>query len=86
MFRILFFFIIIILPLIFSWWLFVPLTMLFVYLAKLPYEITVAGAILDVAYNFGDSIIDQHLLLIFSVVLLILATFLNNKVYWRKII
>ncbi|MEK7200556.1 MAG: hypothetical protein AAB672_00270 [Patescibacteria group bacterium] len=86
MFRILFFLAILIIPAIFSWWLFVPLALLFVYLAKLPYEIILAGFILDMIYYFGDSFLAKHLLTIFSVILIILAFFLSKRIHWNKII
>ena len=86
MFRILFFLAILIIPAIFSWWLFVPLALLFVYLAKLPYEIILAGFILDMIYYFGDSFLAKHLLTIFSLILIILAFFLSKRIHWRKVI
>lgn len=86
MFRILFFLAILIIPVIFSWWLFVPMALLFVYLAKLPYEIILAGFLLDSVYYFGDGFLVQHLLAIFSLILIILAFFLSKRIHWNKII
>jgi hypothetical protein len=84
--RILYFLAIIFIPVIFSWWLFIPMALLSVYLAKLPYEIILAGFILDLVYYFGDGFLAQHLLTIFSLALIILAFFLSKRIYWRKII
>lgn len=86
MLRILFFLAILIIPVIFSWWLFVPLALLFVYLTKLPYEIILAGFILDMIYYFGDSFLSKHLLTTFSLILIILAFFLSKRIHWRKVI
>ncbi len=84
--RVLFFLAIIIIPVIFSWWLFIPIALLFVYLAKLPYEVILAGFILDSVYYFGDGFYSQHLLTIFSLFLIIISFFLSKRIHWRKII
>ncbi len=76
----------IIIPVVFGWWFFIPLTLLAVYLIKLPYEIIAAALILDSVYYFGNSFVNKHLLTIFSFLLIIVAVFLNSKVHWRKII
>jgi hypothetical protein len=86
MLRILFFFALIIIPVFLGWWLFIPLALLSVYLIKLPFEIIVAGLILDSVYYFGDGFFVKHLLALFSLLLIIIALFLNNKIHWRKII
>jgi hypothetical protein len=86
MHRFLYFLAIIFIPVIFSWWLFIPLALLAVFLARLPYEIILAGFILDSFYYFGNGFLNQHLLTLFSIVLIILAWFLSKKIYWRKII
>ena len=86
MYRVLYFFAIIIIPVCLSWWLFVPMALLAVYLIKLPYEIVFVAFILDLAYYFGDGIIYKHLLLIFSVLLIVLALFLSKRIHWRRII
>lgn len=62
------------------------MALLFVYLAKLPYEVMLAGFILDSVYYFGDSFWMKHLLFIFSLILIIIALFLNKKIHWNKII
>lgn len=86
MYRLFYFLLIIFIPAIFSWWLFVPMAILLVYLAKLPYEMIVAGAVLDSVYYFGDSLLLKNCLVIFSSLLIIGALFLNDKIHWRKII
>jgi len=86
MYRALYFLAIIIIPAIFSWWLFIPLALLFVYLVKLPYEIIIAGLILDLVYYFGDGFVVKHLLTLFSLLLIVLALFLNNRIHWHKVI
>ena len=52
MLRFFYFLALIIIPVLFSWWLFIPLVLLAVYLIKLPYEIIIAGFILDLVYYF----------------------------------
>jgi hypothetical protein len=84
--RVLYFLAIIIIPVIFSWWLFIPMALLYVYLAKLPYEIILAGIILDSVYYFGESFWAKHILIIFSLLLVAIAFFLSKKIHWRKII
>jgi hypothetical protein len=84
--RVLFFLAIIILPVIFSWWLFIPMALLYVYLAQLPYEIIVAGFILDSVYYFGNGFFARYALTIFSLVLIAIAFFLSKKIHWPKII
>jgi len=86
MYRILFFLATIIIPVVFSWWLFIPMALLFVYLTKLPYEVILAGFILDSVYYFGDGFLVQHLLAIFSLILIILAFFLSRRIHWLKTI
>ena len=71
---------------IFGWWLFIPMAVFFVYLAKLPYEVIVAGAILDSIYYFGDGITERHGLAIFSALIIIAALFLSDRINWRKTI
>jgi hypothetical protein len=86
MYRILYFLAIIIIPIIFSWWLFVPLALLYVYLAKLPYELIAAGFILDCAYYFGGSFLWKYPLTALSLLLLIIAFFLSKRIHWNKVI
>ena len=73
-------------PVIFSWWLFIPMALLLVYLVKLPYEIILVGFILDLFYYFGDSFLAKHLLTLFSLLLIMIAWFLSEKIHWRKVI
>lgn len=84
--RILFFLAIIIIPAIFSWWLFVPMALLFVYLAKLPFELILAGFLLDTVYYFGNGFLFQYPLTLFSVILLIIAFFVSKRIHWQKVI
>lgn len=84
--RILYFLATIIIPVIFSWWLFIPMALLYVYLAVLPYEIILAGIMLDSVYYFGDGFWYKHILTIFSILLITLAFFLNKRIRWNKVI
>jgi hypothetical protein len=84
--RVLFFLAIIIIPVIFSWWLFIPMALLYVYLAKLPYELILAGFLLDLVYYFGDGFLFQYPLTLFSLLLLIIALFLSKRIHWNKVI
>lgn len=86
MYRLLYFLLIIFLPIVFGWWLFIGLAVLLVYLAKLPYEIIVAGAILDAVYYFGEGFVVGHRLTLFALILILVAWFLNKRISWRKII
>lgn len=86
MYRAIYFLAIISIPTIFSWWLFIPMALLYVYLAKLPYEMIVAGAMLDIAYYFGDGFFISHSLAIFSFILILIALFLNERIHWRNVI
>lgn len=60
------------------------MAILFVYLAKTPFELIVAGAILDATYYFGDGILVRNQLAIFSTILIIIALFLNKRIHWQK--
>ncbi|OHB07837.1 MAG: hypothetical protein A3I19_02765 [Candidatus Zambryskibacteria bacterium RIFCSPLOWO2_02_FULL_38_13] len=84
--RILFFLAAIILPIIFSWWLFVPIALLFIYLAKLPYEVIIAGFILDSVYYFGNGFFARYPLTIFSLTFIVITFFLSKKIHWSEII
>jgi hypothetical protein len=84
--RILFFLAIIIIPVCLSWWLFVPMALLFVYLAKLPYELIIAGFLLDTVYYFGDGFLFQYPLTLFSILILIIALFVSQRIHWQKVI
>ncbi|KKP56105.1 MAG: hypothetical protein UR80_C0035G0003 [Parcubacteria group bacterium GW2011_GWB1_35_5] len=84
--RLLYFLATMIIPIVFSWWLFIPMALFFVYATKLPYEVILAGFFLDSLYYFGDGFFFEHLLTIFSLVLIALALFLSKMIYWRKII
>jgi hypothetical protein len=86
MYRILFFLAILFIPAVFSWWFFIPIAILSVYLFKLPFEIILAGSILDAVYYFGDGFFAGHVLTLFSFALIILALFLNERIHWRKVI
>ena len=86
MYRILYFLAIIVIPVIFSWWLFIPMALLYVYLAKLPYEMILAGIILDSVYYFGDNFLAKHPLTLFSLLLIIIAFFLSKRIHWQKVI
>lgn len=76
----------IIIPAVISWWLFIPLSLLAVYLIKLPYEIILAAVILDSVYYFGEGIWLSHPLSIFALSLIAAALFLNDRMHWNKII
>jgi hypothetical protein len=86
LYRILYFLATIIVPIILGWWLFIPMALLAVFLARLPYEIVLAGVILDSVYYFGGGFFLGHRLALFAIVLIIAALFLNSRVHWRKII
>lgn len=82
--RFIFFLSVIILPTVFSWWFFIPLSLLAIYLIKLPYEIILAAFILDSIYYFGGSFWAHHLLLIFSSLILLVAYFLSKRIHWQR--
>jgi hypothetical protein len=86
MYRFLYFLAIVIIPIIFGWWLFVPMGLFLVYLAKLPYEIVLAGFFLDTIYYFGDGSLTKYPLTVFSVLLILIAFFLSKRIHWSKII
>lgn len=60
--------------------------LLIVYLAKLPYEIILAGFLLDILYYFGDDVLTKYPLTIFSIFLMLVAFFLSKRIHWSKII
>lgn len=76
----------ILIPITFGWWLFVPMSILYIYLAKLPYELVVAGAILDSVYYFGENFMVKNQFTLFAVFLILVALFLKDKVNWKEVI
>jgi len=86
MYRIISFFAVLIIPVIFGWWLFIPMGLLYVYLAKLPYEIIFAGFLLDTIYYFGNSLLTKYPLTIFSILLILGAFFFSKRIHWSKVI
>lgn len=86
MLRVLYFLGLIFIPAIFGWWVFIPIVLIFVYLNKFPFEIIFAGIILDSIYYYGDGILAQNRMLIFSALVLLAVWFLDKKIHWAKII
>jgi hypothetical protein len=86
MFRVLYFLGLMVVPAVFGWWMFILMSVLLVYLAKFPFEIIFASIILDAVYYYGDSLLAGNRLLIFSIILLFMAWFLDKKIHWSKII
>jgi len=84
MYRILLFALTLILPVATSWWIFIPIAILAVYLVKLPYEIVIAAAILDSFYYFGNGFFQKNLLVVFAFVLIGVAIFLDGRLDWKK--
>jgi len=84
--RLLLFLATMIIPVVFSWWLFIPMALLCVYLVKLPYEIVLAGFLLDSLYYFGEGFLLSHLLTIFSLALILFAFLLSKVIHWRKVV
>lgn len=83
-YRILLFCLSILVPVIFGWWLFIPAAILGVYLIKLPYEIILAGVLLDSVYYFGDSFLARFKLTLFAFIIILIALFLSEKIDWHK--
>lgn len=84
MYRIFYFFATLILPVIFGWWLFIPMAIVLVFLAKIPYEIIFVGMVFDSLYYFGEGFLRSYQLTIFSVTLILIALFLDRKISWQK--
>jgi hypothetical protein len=82
--RVIFFLIILFAPVIFGWWIFFPLALLSVIITKIPYEIILAGAILDLFFYFGDGLFRQNILFVYSVALLAASVFVEKKFVWKK--
>lgn len=83
MFRILFFLITLVIPILFGWWLFLPLLLVYIYLAKLPYEVVILAVILDSIYYFGNGFFAYRLTII-SIISIIGAYILNTMLVWNK--
>lgn len=86
MYRLIFFLSALVIPAVFSWWLFIPIAIIFVFLAKMPVELVLAGFMLDMIYYFGEGFIYSHLLTVFSASLIVIAFFLNKVIRWPKMI
>lgn len=63
-----------------------PFAIFFVYLAKLPYEVIIAGAILDSVYYFGENLLVSNQLTLFATLLILVALFLKDKIHWQEVI
>lgn len=74
----------ILLPIIFGWWLFLPLILISIYLIKLSYEIILAAAILDSFYYFGDNFWYSHRLTLAAFFAILIALFLSDKLNWQR--
>lgn len=70
----------------FGWWLFIPMALLYVYLARLPYEIILVGFLFDNLYYFGDNVWQKYPLTIFSGLLIVIAMSLYKRIHWSKVI
>lgn len=86
MLRAIYFIFLTIIPVIFGWWIFLPLSVLLVYLAVLPYEIILAAMVLDSLYYFGSGFLYKYPMTIFALGLLFIALFLNTRIHWRKLV
>lgn len=86
MIRLSLFVLVIALSVMFGWWIFLPLAILIVYMAVLPYEIILAGIILDSVYYFGDGFLYRYPLTAFSIILVFLAFILSKRIHWRKLV
>ncbi len=84
MFRLIFFLGILILSTFFGWWMFLPLAILYVFWAKNPYELIIAGGIMDTVYYFGESFFWEHFLALFSFVAILISVFLQGEIQWEK--
>ena len=84
MLRILYSIMMIVLTLVFGWWIFFPLALIYVYLAKLPYEIIIFAALLDNIYYFGDGFFRDNMFSLFSILLILVAFFLGVRINWQR--
>lgn len=71
---------------VFGWWLFIPLSIIYVFLVKLPYEIIILGLVFDSTYYFGGNFVSMYRMTILSLLLIGLALFLNERIRWNKVI
>lgn len=74
----------VVLTLVFGWWIFFPLALIYVYLAKLPYEIIIFSALLDNIYYFGDGFVKDNMFSLFSILLILIAFFLGSRLNWQR--
>ncbi len=74
----------VVLTLVFGWWIFFPLALIYVYLAKLPYEIIIFAALLDNIYYFGDGFLRDNMFSLFSILLILIAFFLGVRINWQR--
>ena len=73
-------------PVVFGWWLFVPLALIYVYLVHEPYEVLLCGVLLDNIYSFDGNILEKHILAIFALILILITLLLETRVDWKKIV
>jgi hypothetical protein len=86
MYRLLLSLIMLFLTVFFGWWFYIPLSILYAYLSKTPYELLLLGFFLDYLYYFGEGFLSTNRLFIFSAIVVLISVFLSDKLEWKKII
>ena len=70
----------ILLPVFFAWWLFFPLSIIFIFYYDKPKAVLIAGFVLDLFYFSGGAGVRNYpLLTIFSLVLLVLSALFRDR-------
>lgn len=84
MMRIVFFVIVLFAPAFLGWWIFFPLALLYFILVRNPFELVLAGAMLDKFFYFGEGFIVSNMLLITSLVLSFGSIFMDRSFILKK--
>ena len=85
--RFVFFIILLILPTLFGFWLFIPLAFLYACIAKNPLELIPAGAIIDSLTSINKGIfLQDHTFSLISLALAIMSFGISEYIHWRKLI
>ncbi len=86
MLRLVFFLVVLFITAVFGWWTFFPLSLLYIYLAKVPYEVIVVGGIMDTVYYLGEGLVLNNLFGLFAFFAIVAAIFLEDRLEWEAIL
>lgn len=80
--RIFFLMSVILLPIVFTWWLFLPLALIYFYFTKSAYEILFVAIFLDELFFISNNVFIENIFLIFGLVLFVFSKIFGGMLNW----